>query len=208
LTGTLPETDLIIISIADDAVAQVSSQLKLSDPSTAVVHTSGSLGKDALAAHLQNTGVFYPLQTFSHDRELSLTGIPFCIETNTPALHATLQQLVNLLGGVMVETNEEQRLQLHIAAVFACNFTNYLYSCSEVIMKQAGLPFSLLHPLIIETAQKAIHGEPSKTQTGPAIRGDRTVLEKHLSWLSNQPELKEVYEALSREIGKKKKTHE
>ena len=156
LDSVLPSVDLIIISVPDDAVAEVSTQLKLEDPETAVVHTSGSLGSVAISAHIKNTGVFYPLQTFSKDKQLSLKGIPFCIEAVNPTLHGQLNFLVDLLGGVKVDTTLEQRVQLHLAAVIACNFSNFLYSCSEEILENAGLSFKLLHPLIKETTQKAI----------------------------------------------------
>lgn len=206
--GQAPSTDLVIISISDDAVSAVSDQLQGLDPATAVVHTSGSLGRDALAPHLKNTGIFYPLQTFSENRKPSLKGIPFCIEAGAPNLQNKLQNLATLLGGIAVSTTQEQRMQLHIAAIFACNFSNYLYSCSEAIMEKAALPFELLHPLIQETTLKAILYRPSEVQTGPAIRGDNAIIEKHLEWLKQQPELRDVYALLSSEIMKKNKTHE
>lgn len=200
LNQPLPETGMVLISLPDDAVAGVASTILLTRPETPVVHTSGSLGLEVFPRHLMNTGVFYPLQTFSENRLVSLAGIPFCIEARQPYLLELLESCIHQLGGRAIRTHAEQRLILHIAAVFACNFSNHLYTLSEEILKDSGLSFDLLHPLLKETVQKATENSPSKVQTGPAFRGDTGLIEKHLQVLNNKPELKKIYEILSRQI--------
>jgi hypothetical protein len=61
---------------------------------------------------------------------------------------------------------------LHVAAVFVNNFTNHLYQIGNEICDENQIPFSILHPLITETAQKIMNLPPALAQTGPAIRND------------------------------------
>lgn len=203
LNQPLPETELVLISIPDDTVAGVAAQLIVTKPGTPVVHTSGSLGTEVLLKHQPNTGVFYPLQTFSENRIVPLTDIPFCIESGNPEVLDMLESLARLLGGKPVKTHAEQRLCLHIAAVFACNFNNHLYAVAEEVLGNSGLSFDLLHPLMKETTQKAIDHSPSSVQTGPAFRGDTDLIAKHLKWLESNPGYRSTYEMLSRQIFEK-----
>lgn len=198
----LPPADLIILSIPDDAVANTAARLTLDDPLTPIVHTSGTLDADSLNPH-QHRGIFYPMQTFSENRNVSFRNIPLCIEANEPALLNTLEALARALSSTPVLTHGQQRSILHIAAVFSCNFSNYLFSVAEDILDNNGLSFEMMHPLMQETVRKACEFKPSSVQTGPASRGDRTILEKHLRWLEGKPEYHEVYALLSELIRKK-----
>jgi predicted short-subunit dehydrogenase-like oxidoreductase (DUF2520 family) len=208
LEQTLPATHLIILSVPDDVVFELSHRLLLAEANTAVVHTSGSLDITKLTPEITQSGVFYPLQTFSPERKVSFSGIPICIEASNANLKERLNFLADLLGGLKVDTTAEQRMQLHIAAVFACNFTNFLYACSEEIMQHAQLPFELLHPLMQETVNKAIENKPSGVQTGPAFRNDVSIMNSHISWLTKLPELQALYVLLSKGIIQQKKSHE
>jgi predicted short-subunit dehydrogenase-like oxidoreductase (DUF2520 family) len=161
------------------------------------VHTSGSLDIDALPAFIKQRGVLYPLQTFSLERSVDFSNIPVFVQTDDDPLKNLLLSLANKLSRNVTCITGEQRLQLHIAAVFACNFSNYLYTCAEQIMSKAGLPFSILHPLITETAAKATAQSPSEVQTGPAKRGDIQIIEKHLNQLKSDPGLQQLYANLS-----------
>jgi predicted short-subunit dehydrogenase-like oxidoreductase (DUF2520 family) len=99
-----------------------------------------------------------------------------------------------------------QRKVIHIAAVFACNFTNHLFSISEGILKKEKMNFALLEPLIKETLQKAFELGPPQAQTGPAIRGDNKIIQQHLDYLQNEPEIQELYRLISEDIMKKKRS--
>ena len=95
-----------------------------------------------------------------------------------------------------------QRLSLHLAAVFACNFSNYCYDMAKQVTDAEHVDFSLLYPLIVETAQKATQNDPRTMQTGPAMRGDQNILQMHQTMLESaqQNELKSVYTLLSEQI--------
>ncbi len=180
------DADLAILSIADNAFESVLSKLIL-PPTCILVHTSGSQPMEILklANHnqIKNIGVFYPLQTFSKAKEVDFSSIPFCIEANTQEIEEKLINLAKQFSTKVFQVSSQDRSILHVAAVFACNFSNYLWTISETILKEKNLPFDMLKPLLEETLQKALEINPSNAQTGPAIRNDEKVIEKHLKMI-------------------------
>ena len=61
-------------------------------------------------------------------------------------------------------------------------------------------PPELLLPIIDETAKK-VHTMPARqAQTGPALRNDRLVMEKHEQLLTERPDWLEIYRTVSRSI--------
>ncbi|HMM11860.1 MAG TPA: DUF2520 domain-containing protein [Bacteroidales bacterium] len=189
------DADLYFLAVSDDAVAEVSQQL--GTVSGLVVHVSGSLPATILASSHERYGVFYPLQTFSDDRQVNFDAIPIFVQANNPQDALLLHHLATLLSQTVIESTDEMRSQLHLAAVFACNFVNALYTMSEGLLGSKNLDFNLLHPLIIETAQKATLISPELAQTGPARRGDTSAINNHLQLLENHPHEKAVYNALT-----------
>ncbi len=193
----IKNADVYIIAVKDDAIVPVSKLLL--DKKGIVAHTSGAIGMESIQP--KNKGVFYPLQTFTKGKPIDFKTIPICIEAKERASLKILHDLAGLITDTVYKTTSEQREKLHLAAVFANNFTNYLYSVSEAICVKEGLPFSLLHPLIMETAEKLKSLSPREAQTGPARRGDQKSMEKHLSLLKNKKQT-ELYAQLSEAIKK------
>lgn len=192
------KADLYIISVKDEAINDLAQELKVSDK--LIVHTSGSTGIDILEGSSSKFGVLYPLQTFSKSQRVDFRQIPFAIEGNTPEVAATIQAIADRLSERVVQLSSEQRKVLHIAAVFACNFSNHLYALSQELLKEQNLDFDLLRPLISETAAKVQSNEPIKMQTGPASRGDQETVEAHIELLKKNPEMQELYQKLSQSI--------
>ena len=192
------EVDLIVIAVSDDALVEVVGRLNVGD--ALVVHTSGSVSMDVLKPLGENIGVFYPLQTFSKEREIRFNEVPLCLEANSVRNLDLLKTLAISITDQIYFIDSAQRMKLHLAAVFACNFSNFLYSIAEMILVDNGLSFDLMKPLIIETAEKAKAISPSKAQTGPAIRKDKKVIYKHIRMLSENDDFREVYELLSKKI--------
>lgn len=201
-TQIIKDADLYIISVKDDAIANVAACLKT--VSGLVVHTSGATALDALEPN-RRIGVLYPLQTFSKAKQVSFKNIPLCIEAKNESDLAILKSLANKLSEKVYVLNAEQRKVLHVAAVFACNFTNHLYSLANQILEQNKLDFDIIRPLIAETADKVQENLPENVQTGPAVRNDGHTMDKHLEWLKTMPELIEIYETLSKSIIKNNK---
>ncbi|OYT12277.1 MAG: hypothetical protein B6I18_01105 [Bacteroidetes bacterium 4572_112] len=193
------EIDIIIISISDKALHEINlSEL----PNKALIcHTSGSVDMQVLNI-CSNYGVFYPLQTFSKDTKIDITEVPFCIEGNTQENQEKLMVLASFLSKNVSKVNSKERAKMHLAAVFTCNFTNAMYSIAEDLMQQSGLDFEYLRPLIKETATKAITHSPSQIQTGPAVRNDRNIINKHIQELDSNTDYKELYSLISKIIYK------
>lgn len=196
-----PDADLYLICIKDDAIEEVAAQLE--DVKGLVVHTSGATAIEILErAGLSNYGVMYPLQTFSKSRSVDFKQVPLCLEGGS---EKALQQLHTIAAGISLlvyEVNSDDRKLLHLAAVFACNFTNHLYHLSAKILQQNHLSFDMLQPLILQTAAKVQTALPEVVQTGPAVRNDELTMHKHLELLKNMPELADIYETLSNSIKK------
>ena len=68
------------------------------------------------------------------------------------------------------------------------------------IQDEKGIDFKYLLPLIQETTDKIQSLSPVQAQTGPAIRYDRNVIDKHLQMLAGHAEWQSLYEALSKGI--------
>ncbi|EDM38699.1 hypothetical protein PBAL39_21540 [Pedobacter sp. BAL39] len=196
-----PDADLYLIAIKDDAIASVSSILK--NIKGLVVHTSGATPMSVLEG-MSRYGVLYPLQTFSRSRALDFSNVPLCVEAGDGDMLKEVKAVAELLSPLVYDVDSVQRKVLHLSAVFVCNFVNHMYAIGADILSAAGLDFELLKPLIMETAAKVQHAEPSSVQTGPAIRGDEQTMNRHKELLMDRPELAAIYETLSNSI---KKTH-
>ncbi|KQC02265.1 Rossmann-like and DUF2520 domain-containing protein [Pedobacter sp. Hv1] len=194
------QADVCLIAVKDDAISEIAEQIK--DFKGLIAHTSGAVNMEVLNGIAEHYGVFYPLQTFSKDKELSFVDIPLCLEANNEIALQTLKHLAAKLSTHSVEVNSEKRKILHLAAVFACNFTNHLYALANEVLKFNELDFAILRPLINETAAKVQHALPLAVQTGPAIRNDEQTLKKHEELLVQQPQLLEIYKTLSNSIKK------
>lgn len=188
------DADFYIISVPDDAVGGVSAML--GDVGGIVAHSSGSVPIDALCQ--KRRGVFYPLQTFSRHRDVCVREVPFFIEgVDAEALEA-LKTLAGLISDVVHEADSEHRAVLHLAAVFACNFSNHLWAIAEEQLRKGGYDLSVFSPLLHETLRKALTNGASKSQTGPAVRGDYAVIRTQLSKLSGDSA--ELYQLMTRMI--------
>ncbi len=187
------DADLVIIAVNDDAILEVSLQIK----GIPFAHTSGSVS-------LENGGVFYPLQTFSKAVDVDVKNAPFCISATDKNLEKSLFELAETISEKVYCVDNKQRQILHLAAVFSCNFSNKMYAIAEEILNDNNLDFEMLKPLIIETANKIKSDFPKNLQTGPAIRGDEKTIQNHLSLIEDE-KIKELYQKISESIIK---THE
>ncbi len=196
------DADLYILAVSDDAIPDVASNLSIRDQ--LIVHTAGSVPMEILASVSKNYGVFYPLQTLSRQKEVDFSQIPVCIEANSSGNLEILEALARTISGQVVRADSFQRRHLHLVAVFVCNFVNHFYSIGEELLMEQQLDFDLLKPLIMETAGKAMQFSPSAVQTGPAVRGSKTVMESHLEMLKLHPEWQRLYELISADIAERR----
>lgn len=190
---------LYIIAIPDGAIVDMVKSLP--DLKGIVVHTSGSTSIAVFQTRFPNHGVFYPFQTFTKDRDISLKDVPICIEASDDDTFNLLSNLAELLGSRPLEIDFETRKWLHLSGVFSCNFVNHMLAIGQLMAQENDFDFSLLKPLITETIQKAMELGPVACQTGPAIRGDSETIKKHVAMLSTvSDDLRELYMSLSSSI--------
>lgn len=183
--------ELYLLAVSDTAIATVFNQLRF--PSTAIVaHTAASVPLAVLKGKTEKYGVFYPLQSLAKDVD-HLPDIPLIVDGNSKATLQQLEELAHSISHTVSIGNDALRTRLHLAAVLVNNFTNHLYALVETFCEQEGLDFTLLQPLILETASRLKAHSPSQTQTGPAVRNDTTTIEKHLRLLEEHPRLKNLY---------------
>ncbi len=192
----LAEADLYIIAVSDDAIAKVTSQLPFEN--RLVVHTSGSVSLDAMDKKNRN-GIFYPLQTFSKKAEVDFSQIPICLESENEADFEFLKKVAEMVSNKVYKINSEQRKALHVAAVFVNNFVNHLYQIGNEICEENKVPFEVLKPLILETANKIMTLSPKEAQTGPAIRNDQQTIAGHLDFLLDENQAT-IYKTLTQSI--------
>ncbi|GMN08693.1 DUF2520 domain-containing protein [Croceitalea sp. MTPC9] len=194
-TKHIIDADIYIIAVSDSSIAKVSELLL--DKNGLVVHTSGSVPMNAIKS--KDRGVFYPLQTFTKDKKVDFSEIPICVEANSDKDLKTLKLLAGKISSSINEISSLKRKKLHLAAVFANNFTNHMYSIASEICAEENLPFDLLKSLIEETTDKLRFLSPGEAQTGPAKRNDVFTMKNHLQELAN-PMHKKLYQLLSESI--------
>jgi predicted short-subunit dehydrogenase-like oxidoreductase (DUF2520 family) len=191
--------DIIIVAVPDHRLQEVLGNIRCPGK-TVVAHTAGSFGLEMFPDTLKHKGIFYPLQTFSGERKISFRDQPFFIEASDLKTSGILKSLAEELRGKVYSVDTEHRKMLHLAAVFACNFTNHMLTAGKEIASKAGFHFEVLEPLIRETISKALENGPDNSQTGPAIRNDQNTIGKHLDLLSFSPELQRVYREVTESI--------
>lgn len=192
------DADVYLLAVPDHEIAGVIKRFP--HKIKCIAHTSGSIPLSVFPKGFSNAGVFYPLQTFSKNHQLTHRQLPVCIEARSKPMSARLVRLANSITETVVEIDSKHRLWLHLSAVLVNNFSNHLFALSENLLDQRGLDFKLLRPLIAETAAKVMSASPLTAQTGPARRGDAVTIEKHLKLLQSSPKIQKIYRLLSESI--------
>lgn len=193
--------DLYILSVTDDALPELIKNMPIKN--SLVIHTSGSTSINIFDSVHTRYGIFYPLQTFSKEKEIDFKDIPICIEANSSDDALKLKTLGEKISDKVYLINSEKRKALHVAAVFASNFTNYFYLIANELLTDKKLSFDLIKPLINETALKILSKNPEEAQTGPAKRGDDQIISTHLDYLNSHPEYQKLYKFISSQIKQK-----
>lgn len=192
---------LYLLLVPDSKIIEIAASLQQHlSPSALVMHSSGATPAEVLAPYFKHYGVFYPLQTFSKQRALEFTEVPLCLYTAHERDYKKVALIANALVNNVYAVGDQQRAQLHLAAVFVNNFTNYLQYIGQEIAQENQLPGILLKPLLGETIAKLDHLTPAAAQTGPAIRNDAPTMERHLAMLENHPQWAALYRQLSQGI--------
>ena len=211
LSAVVSGADAYIFSVTDTALptlaAELSAALGDSSPQSVFLHTAGSIAMSIFASSALHYGVLYPMQTFSKERRVDMSCVPVFIEGCDECSLSVAEQLARSVSSQVLTLSSEGRRHLHLAAVFACNFANHCYQLSAEILSRYDIPFSVMLPLIDETAAKVHELPPVQAQTGPAVRFDQGVLAAQQQLLSSNPRLAQIYELMSQSIHESHQNH-
>ncbi|MFV0331752.1 MAG: Rossmann-like and DUF2520 domain-containing protein [Dysgonomonas sp.] len=197
ISAIINDADLYIFSVKDSVLEELISQVP--ENKGLWLHTAGSMPIDIFSKYTSHYGVIYPFQTFSKNRDVNWSDIPLFIEASEHNTLIQLEGIAKQLSSKVLELSTDKRKYLHLTGVFACNFTNHMYALAEQILKKIDLPFEVALPLIDETAAKVHSLSPKVAQTGPAVRYDENVINKHLSLIDSK-QVKEIYKLISDDI--------
>lgn len=189
--------DLYLFSLKDSVLESVIAQIPSN--SGIWIHTAGSISIDIFSNYTARYGVLYPFQTFTKNRKLNWREIPIFLEGSDDESLNTIKIIAKKLSDKTFNLSSAERRYLHLTGVFACNFTNHMYTLSKEFLDKINLPFDVVLPLIDETASKIHNLSPEEAQTGPAIRYDENVINKHLS-LIEDGSVKQIYKIISDNI--------
>ena len=202
LEGLPNEADAFVIAVKDDALESVARRVVRGREEQVFFHTAGSMPLSVFKGIARHYGVFYPMQSFSKERQVDFADVPIFLEGCDDKAIQTAHAIAETISRKVYELTTAERRYLHLAAVFACNFANHCYALSAKVLEQHGLPFDVMLPLIDETARKVHTMHPVPAQTGPAIRWDENVMSAQKALLDNEPEMQKIYELMSNSIHK------
>ncbi|MDR1974630.1 MAG: DUF2520 domain-containing protein [Bacteroidales bacterium] len=196
IVNSAEDADIYFLLVPDKVVQSLAETLRLKDK--IVVHVSGTTPLSAIEKISENTGVMYFLQTFSKNAEqIDFSNVPICVEASNKETEKTLLELAKTLSNNVRTVTSDKRIKIHLAAVFANNFTNVMYHIAEKILQEEKEDLSLLFPLIEQTVEKIKTMSPAEAQTGPAIRNDIVTIEKHKELIKNNPQLEKLYNQIT-----------
>lgn len=201
--NAVPASDAAIVMLKDDALKELAPAIADSMKDSLLLHTAGSVSMDIwYTAGAMKYGVLYPMQTFSKTSVIDWSQVPLFIEGSSDQTLDSIRELALTVSPDVTVLSSEGRRKLHLAAVFTCNFSNHMYAIAQKLLADEGVPFRVMLPLVRETARKVETIRPQDAQTGPAIRGDRKVIDEHLELLKAYPEYAELYRLISIDINK------
>ncbi len=193
LADIVPDADFYILAVNDDAIRTIAASTP--DYPGIWAHTSGSVPMEIFSGNKSRYGVFYPLQTFTRDVAVNISEVPFFIEGSSEIVTASLLNLAQDISDRVEIADSARRRQLHVAAVFACNYANLMWAEADSLLRSQRLDITYLMPLLKATLAKIENISPREAMTGPARRGDHEVIEKHLAMLQGRQ--KEIYRMLA-----------
>jgi predicted short-subunit dehydrogenase-like oxidoreductase (DUF2520 family) len=198
--GRLDENaDILLYCVSDKAIPALMCRMDM-NRRPVMIHTAGSVPSDVFGGICRDFGVLYPIMTFTKDREIDFSGIPLCVEASSELSWHIIEEMAGRLSKKVYRLNSDERKIMHLAGIIASNFSNHMFHLSAEYLKDKGLAFDLLKPLIRETALKVMELDPAAAQTGPARRNDTGVVREHIDLLKDQTELQKLYTFVSDSI--------
>lgn len=198
LDGLSEKADFTILAVSDGAIADVASRLCMLEG--IVAHTSGSTSIEVLNGLVKRPGVFYPLQTFTKGAAIDYSRVPLFLEATNQKDLEILKSAAQKFSSNVMQADSDVRRRLHLAAVFANNFTNHMVTLAQELLEHDGINPLFINPLLEETFAKLRSVSAKEAQTGPARRNDMKTIETHISMLSEYPDIQHIYKEVSNSI--------
>ncbi len=191
--------DFVLVATPDDLIQEMGLllaqkyQVLEGNPCT-FIHFSGIQSSNEFQP-LRDYGFgaasLHPLQTIP-SVEIGRKTIRHCAWGTEGDSREILSELVRALNGVEVELTAEDKVEYHLAAVFASNLLVALTAIAVDIAAEAGINqehfLDVFGPLIRQTVDNLLQHGPTSVVTGPVERADTSTIEKHLGWLNNADE--------------------
>ncbi len=202
----IPPSSLVWITVPDDVIAAVASQLARAQSwkNATVFHSSGVLTSDVLSpfrdrgAHVASV---HPGMTFVHRVVPSFAGVPFGVEGDPPALRVA-KKIVGDLGGTAYTIRKENKVLYHAFDTFASPLLIGLMAALEQVGKEAGIAKSqvktMAGPLLRQTLDNYLEQGAAAAFSGALIRGDVATVRRHLDALKKIPKARDAYRAVAR----------
>jgi len=200
--GEIEPADAAIFMLADRVLPEMIAHVCPMHPEMLAIHTAGSMPMALFEGRARRYGVLYPMQTFSKERAIDFRSVPCFIEASDAKSLNDIRELASSISHRVRVLEYKDRLYLHLAAVFASNMANHCYHIAQRICAEHGIDFADMLPLIEETTAKLRQMSPHDAQTGPAVRGDRNVMERQMGLLAQHPMAQEIYRLMSIDIEK------
>ncbi len=194
------DADACIMAVKDSVLEELIPKVCAKRKNIVFMHTAGSMSMSLFEEHAQSYGVFYPMQSFSKERTVDFSEIPCFLEWNGDRARIVITRLAESVSRIHYEMDSDARKHLHLAAVFASNFVNHCYALSAELLEKYNIPFDVMLPLTDEVARKVHEIAPKDAQTGPAVRYDENVMDKHKRMLEDNPTMEKIYEIMSESI--------
>jgi predicted short-subunit dehydrogenase-like oxidoreductase (DUF2520 family) len=205
LSARPPVPSLVLLAVPDREIEGVASALAgRSLPPVPVLHTSGVLSVDALAALARRghpVGSLHPLAAIADPASGAsrLEGAWFAVEGDPAGMAAALR-IVEMLKGSPLRVEATGKPGYHAAAVFASNYVVVLLDVAERLMVEAGVvradARTALGELALGAVSNALAASPVNALTGPISRGDSGTVRYHLRGLSAED--RALYSELAR----------
>lgn len=191
--------EMVILAVPDDAIETASTELALQlPPNIPVVHTSGATPLSRINSYFLRTGALWPIRSLrAGDQVGNWRDLPLVYHGSDAALTQVLRKLTSEVSDTVYALDDDQRAQLHLAAVFSNNFVTWMYEIAHQLCTERDIPFSALLPIIRNTALAQTTTPPRERQTGAAVRRDYATMKRHLELLNGQPELARLYREIS-----------
>jgi len=186
------DSELLLVAVSDRAILDVAARVP--ETEALLFHASGAL--------LSVRGGFslHPLKS------LPPVGVASDLENTLLVFEGEHRRTAKLIaaavGARFCEVAPEQKALYHAAAVFGSNYVAAVVDIAERLMRDAGVDNA--REDLVALAQSALANwlfhTDAKRFTGPAIRGDSEVVERHAETLRDDPQVAQLYRLLAEQI--------